>query len=131
MISFHLPVNLYFIIISRSYCSCTIYVAGNSAVRNFSCKSPCKAIPFCSLSLSLLAVITALKSLQEKIRKLELDRSHAKANLEQLSYEAKQYQDKLQEEKRHATSRSRSASPARKEERANRMYFQLYYEQLK
>jgi chromosome segregation ATPase len=58
------------------------------------------------------AVITALKSLQEKIRKLELDRSHAKANLEQLSTEAKQCQEKLEEERKLTTPRSQSASPA-------------------
>jgi hypothetical protein len=59
-----------------------------------------------------LAVVTALKSLQEKIRKLELDRSHAKANLEQLSSEAKQYQEKLEEERRQTTPRSQPTSPS-------------------
>ncbi|CAB4008063.1 centrosomal of 57 kDa-like [Paramuricea clavata] len=58
------------------------------------------------------AVVTALKSLQEKIRKLELDRSHAKANLEQLSSEAKQYQEKLEEERRQTTPRSQPTSPS-------------------
>ncbi len=63
------------------------------------------------LSLSP-AVVTALKSLQEKIRKLELDRSKAKANLDQLSSEAKQCQEKLQEERKLTTPRSQSTSPA-------------------
>lgn len=59
-----------------------------------------------------IAVVTALKSLQEKIRKLELDRSQAKANLDQLSSEAKRYQEKLEEEQRMTTPRSGSSSPA-------------------
>ncbi|XP_028412933.1 centrosomal protein of 57 kDa-like [Dendronephthya gigantea] len=57
------------------------------------------------------AVVTALKSLQEKIHKLELDRSQAKANLDQLSSEAKRYQEKLEEERRMTTPRSGSSSP--------------------
>lgn len=55
--------------------------------------------------------MTALKGLQKKIRKLELDRSQAKANLDQLSSEAKQYQKTLEREREDTTPKSCPATP--------------------
>lgn len=44
------------------------------------------------------AVISALKGLQEKIRKLELERTDAEDNLKRLARESKHYKDILQQE---------------------------------
>eukprot|EP00057_Strongylocentrotus_purpuratus_P033194 XP_790540.2 PREDICTED: centrosomal protein of 57 kDa [Strongylocentrotus purpuratus] len=43
------------------------------------------------------AVVSALRGLQEKIRKLELERAHAENNLKSLSKETSQYRQSLQE----------------------------------
>ncbi|XP_031563451.1 centrosomal protein of 57 kDa-like [Actinia tenebrosa] len=51
------------------------------------------------------AVISALKGLQEKIRKLELERTEAEDNLKRLATESKHYKDILQKE-HHAKSTS-------------------------
>lgn len=59
--------------------------------------------------------MTALKGLQQKIRKLELDRSQAKVNLDQLSSEAKRYQKKLEQEREDATPKSCPATPGIKD----------------
>jgi len=45
-----------------------------------------------------VAVISALKGLQEKIRKLELERTDAEDNLKRLAKESKHYKDILQKE---------------------------------
>jgi predicted nuclease with TOPRIM domain len=45
-----------------------------------------------------LALVSALKTLQEKIRRLELERTQAEDNLNLLSREAAQYKKALEEE---------------------------------
>lgn len=44
------------------------------------------------------AVVSALKGLQEKIRKLELERADAEDNLKKLATESRHYKDVLQKE---------------------------------
>lgn len=44
------------------------------------------------------AVVSALKGLQEKIRKLELERADAEDNLKKLAAESRHYKDVLQKE---------------------------------
>jgi len=44
------------------------------------------------------AVVSALKGLQEKIRKLELERADAEDNLKKLATESRHYKDALQKE---------------------------------
>lgn len=45
-----------------------------------------------------IAVVSALKGLQEKIRKLELERADAEDNLKKLATESRHYKDVLQKE---------------------------------
>ena len=52
---------------------------------------------FC-FDLFLIAVVSALKGLQEKIRKLELERADAEDNLKKLATESRHYKDALQKE---------------------------------
>ena len=52
----------------------------------------------CYLSSVLIAVVSALKGLQEKIRKLELERADAEDNLKKLATESRHYKDALQKE---------------------------------
>ena len=47
---------------------------------------------------STTAVVSALKGLQEKIRKLELERADAEDNLKKLAAESRHYKDVLQKE---------------------------------
>ena len=48
--------------------------------------------------ISKIAVVSALKGLQEKIRKLELERADAEDNLKKLATESRHYKDTLQKE---------------------------------
>ena len=50
------------------------------------------------LNCFFIAVVSALKGLQEKIRKLELERADAEDNLKKLATESRHYKDALQKE---------------------------------
>ena len=53
---------------------------------------------YLSFPFFIIAVVSALKGLQEKIRNLELERADAEDNLKKLATESRHYKDVLQKE---------------------------------
>ncbi|KAG7470896.1 hypothetical protein MATL_G00118790 [Megalops atlanticus] len=78
------------------------------------------------------AILSALKNLQEKIRRLELERSQAEENLQRLSQETSQYKKVLESEREgsngsHQRNQELSTLLAATESRCNLLEKQLEY----
>lgn len=65
------------------------------------------------------ALVSALKTLQEKIRRLELERTQAEDNLNLLSREAAQYKKALEEETNERNLAHEELTRQKKGERSN------------
>lgn len=71
----------------------------------------------------LTAVVSALKGLQEKIRKLELERADAEDNLKKLATESRHYKDVLQKE---LTVRESSQGVIAKQNKGRLQFFIIF-----
>lgn len=65
-------------------------------------------------------MVSALKGLQEKIRKLELERADAEDNLKKLATESRHYKDALQKE---LTVRESTQGVIAKQNKGMKVYF--------